>query len=101
MLITFKNWLRRYRGTSVLLELYFLSKFYLKEIGWLESRFLSQPVDQNKNPIPWLTYSSIHFLDQVLTPELSLLEFGCGNSTIWYSKRVKRVVSVEHDKSYF
>lgn len=101
MLITFKSLMRRCRGTAALLELYFLSKFYLKQSGWLESRYLSQPVDKDNNPIPWLSYSSIHFLDQTLSPEISMFEYGSGNSTIWYSQRVKHIVSVEHDKSFF
>ena len=101
MLIILKSWMRRYRGTAALLELYFLRKFYLKQSGWLESRYLSQPVDQDKNPIPWLTYSSIHFLNQALSPKMSLFEYGSGNSTLWYSQRVRHIVSVEHDKSFF
>lgn len=97
----FKKILRKYRWTSDILELYFLRRFYLTETGWLESRFRSRPMDRNRNPIPWLTYASIYFLNQVLSPELSLFEYGCGNSTIWFSERVGHVTSVEHDASYY
>src|SRR5690606_41690891 len=101
MLITLKSWMRRYRGTAALLERYFLRKFYLKQSGWLESRYLSQPVDQDNNPIPWLSYSSIHFLNQALSPDISLFQYRTGNSILPYSERLRHIAPVEHDNAFF
>ena len=48
--------------------------------------------------VPWLTEESIVFLDQYLKEhkDAKILEFGCGASTIWFSKRTKNLTSVEH-----
>jgi hypothetical protein len=73
---------------------------YLTEIGWFnafESRF---PVDEHNNPIPWVTYSFIDFIQQRLKKEHTVFEFGSGNSTFFYAKYAKKVVSVEHDKDW-
>lgn len=31
---------------------------------------------------------------------MSVFEYGCGESTLWWSSRVKEVISVEHDKDW-
>lgn len=51
------------------------------------------------NDLPWLTDSAIDFLQNHLTANqnLVMLEFGTGSSTLWFSKRVKKLVSIEHD----
>src|SRR5690606_37800193 len=101
MVDAIKRLLRKNRTTAAILELFFLKKKYLTQSGWLESRFQSRPLDQDGKPIPWLTYSAIYYLDQVLTPNLNVLEYGSGHSTIWYSQRVKFVNSFEHDEEYY
>ncbi len=97
-----KRILRLNRWTSRHLEAYFFSRKYLKPKGWFESRYLHQPLDENKNPIPWLTYSSIHFINQKLNLRpMSVFEFGSGNSTIWFSSRVERIISIENDIDFY
>ncbi|TFV97414.1 hypothetical protein E4S40_01800 [Algoriphagus kandeliae] len=67
----------------------------LKKIGWFRS-FRSRVVNDNKgNSIPWWTYSFIDFLEPRLNKNLRVLEFGCGNSSIYLSNRVKEVVAIE------
>lgn len=46
---------------------------------------------------PWMAAGAVRWLDDNLSPEMTLLEFGSGRSTIWYGARVGRVVSVEPD----
>ncbi len=96
-----KKILRANRYTFVLLEVYFFSKKFLKSKGWQHSRFMHQPLDANKEPLPWFTYASIYFIEQKLKRSHSVFEFGSGNSTRWFSKRVKNVVSVEHDTEFY
>jgi precorrin-6B methylase 2 len=74
---------------------------YLKEIGWFRSYYLKMPVDRFDKPIPWLTYPFIHFIEPRLKKTFNVFEFGSGNSSIWFAKRVNQIVSVEHDKSWF
>jgi hypothetical protein len=73
----------------------------LDDYGWIKSFNKKQSIDRNGSPIPWITYPAINFLNSRLNNELNLLEFGSGNSTLWFSKRVKRVFSVEHNKAWF
>lgn len=82
-----------------LFSLYSLRKWgYLKEVGWFESFRLGIPIDGNGNPIPWMTYCSISFLDKRINSDMSVFEYSCGNSTLWWAKRVQKLISCEHDK---
>jgi len=97
-----KQILRTNKITASLLEAYFVSKKYLKPKGWFISRFLNQPVDKDLIPIPWFTYSSIHFIDQKLkNTAFKVFEYGSGNSTIWFASKVESVISVEHDYEFY
>ncbi len=73
----------------------------LFEDGWYKSFKTKQSVDRNGNPIPWNTYSFIRFVEPRLKNNFNVFEYGCGNSTLWYAKRVKSIKAVEHDKSWF
>jgi hypothetical protein len=74
---------------------------YLNEVGWFESFLSLQSIDKNKNPIPWFSYPFIDFLNPRLTKNISVFEFGSGNSTLFFAKRVKEVLSVEHNKEWY
>lgn len=81
--------------------LYGLKKGILQESGWLLSFQLGQPVDQQKKPIPWMTYSFISFLEGRVKRSMDVFEYGCGNSTLWWASRVSSVISCEHDLEWF
>ncbi|MGL6015918.1 hypothetical protein [Aeromonas salmonicida] len=74
---------------------------YLKETGWLKAYCAGRSLDLEGNPIPWTTYAFIAFIEPRLHQGMSIFEFGAGSSTIWFSKRVGRVTSVEHDEQWF
>lgn len=76
-------------------------KGYLASIGWFTAFDTHQAVDANGAPLPWVTYSFIDFIKTRLTKELSIFEYGSGNSTLFYAHFVKRVVSVEHDEAWY
>jgi SAM-dependent methyltransferase len=76
-------------------------KGYLNDIGWFKAFDSRSPVDQDGNPIPWVTYSFIDFIKTRLGKEHTVFEFGSGNSTFFYAKYAGVVVSVEHDKEWF
>jgi len=78
----------------------FRSFGYLLETGWFESFKSGEPVDSELKPIPWFTYSAIDFLKEKLNSNLSILEFGSGNSTLFFAERVKKVISFEHNKDW-
>jgi len=74
---------------------------YLKEIGWFESFNKNQSIDGHSKPIPWFTYPSIDFIAPRLNNNIKVLEFGSGNSTIYFASKVSKVYSVEHNKLWF
>ena len=97
-----KKILRKNRFTGNILEVYFLSKKYLKPKGWFRSRYLHIPIDNNNAPVPWFTYSSKHFIEQkLLLKPMTVFEYGSGNSTLWFSSRVDSITSIENDKDFY
>lgn len=74
---------------------------FLFEKGWWESWKAKEPVDINKDPLPWVTYSFIDFIGDRLKSDMVIFEYGSGNSTLYYSNKVKEVHAVEHDLEWF
>lgn len=73
---------------------------YLDECGWLASRASGQSVDRDGNPIPWITYAALAFLQERVTSDMRVFEFGSGNSTLWWAERVREITAVEHDETW-
>ncbi len=80
---------------------YLLSKNHLKKSGWKKSVMQRLPLDMQGAELPWFTYAAIYFLDKRLQAHFRIFEYGSGNSTLWFSYRVKRVLSVEHDPLWY
>lgn len=74
---------------------------YFNEIGWINSFKNQMPMDKSSNPLPCVTYGFIDFISDRLNKNMDIFEYGSGNSTLWYAKKVNTVVSVEHDKKWF
>jgi hypothetical protein len=68
--------------------------------GWIASVESGRPVNAQGQPIPWFTYPAIDFLDSKILPNWSVLEWGCGNSTLWWAAKTARVFSVEHNAEW-
>ncbi len=58
-------------------------------------------VDANGTPIPWYTYSAIDFLAQRNFEGKKILEFGGGQSTLWWSARAASVLTIEQDAGWY
>lgn len=86
-------------GIGAYMQLFLRS--YLKDIGWIRSYHSKQSVDAQGQPIPWFTYSFIHFLEKRLKKNFDVFEYGCGNSTIWFAQRVNSIDAVEGDLKWF
>ncbi len=74
---------------------------YLNKIGWFESFNSKRSINKNGKSIPWFTYPFIDFLSPRLIKDLVVFEFGSGNSTLFFSEKVKRVISIEHQKEWY
>ena len=74
---------------------------FLYQTGWMNSLHLKKPIDRDGNNIPWMNYSIVEFLKERLTKDITLFEYGSGFSTLFYSKHVKNVISIEYNKKWF
>ena len=74
---------------------------YLTDVGWFNAFKCGEPVGNNFEPLPWFTYSFIDFLTERLNNKLNIFEFGSGNSTLFFAKRIKHVTSVEHNVEWY
>ncbi len=52
-------------------------------------------------PIPWYTYPAIDFLSQRDFVGRHVLEFGGGQSTLWWSRKATNVLTFEEDEQYY
>ncbi|QQS35234.1 MAG: FkbM family methyltransferase [Ignavibacteriales bacterium] len=73
---------------------------FLKDSGWFNAFESGKPIDGEGNPLPWLTYSFIDFLTPRLNNQISVFEYGAGNSTLYFAKNVSKVIAVEHSNSW-
>lgn len=72
----------------------------LKEDGWIRSLAAGVPVDAEGRPLPWINYPTIDFLARRVRPEMSVFEYGCGHSTLWWAARVREVIACDHDADW-
>jgi hypothetical protein len=72
----------------------------LRAQGWFRSIRLGSPVDRGGKPIPWINYAAIALLAERVRPDFKVFEYGAGHSTLWWSERVARVCSCEHDAAW-
>jgi hypothetical protein len=75
-------------------------KSYLHQTGWLRSLADGRPVDRLGGELPWMNYAVVRLLQDRLSSDLDLFEYGSGSSTAYFAKLVRRVTSVEHDQSW-
>jgi len=75
-----------------------LARDYLDRKGWFHS--LSGESRDSSGPVPWITYPAAAMLSRIIRPDFKVFEFGCGASTIWWSKRIQEVVAVDHNRQW-
>lgn len=50
---------------------------------------------------PWITFDAIQYLQERVQPSHRIFEFGGGGSTLFFLRRCKELVTVEHDAKWF
>ncbi|MBI4394429.1 MAG: class I SAM-dependent methyltransferase [Euryarchaeota archaeon] len=70
------------------------------ETGHAHSALVGRAENAAHDPIPWYTYGATAFLAGLETAPLAILEFGGGQSTIWWAHRAARVTTIEDDPSW-
>lgn len=96
---TLVNLLVNPQKLRVLLSLEYFG--YLKDKNWMASVLSKESVGVSSIPIPWFTYPFIDFIKERLNSEMNVLEFGSGNSTLWFAEKVKNITSIEHNKAWY
>jgi hypothetical protein len=51
--------------------------------------------------LPWISIRAVDFLNREVRSDFQVFEYGGGGSTLYWNSRVKKVVTVEHDASWF
>jgi hypothetical protein len=87
----------RVLSTDLYASIVLRRRSFLTEMGWFESWRSKRSIDRLGNPVPWITYPALMFLQSRVLSDWCVFEYGSGNSTLWWSKRVAKVVSCEHD----
>jgi hypothetical protein len=57
--------------------------------------------DPLKNDHPWITFKAEEFLRKILQKDMTVFEYGSGSSTLYFSRRVAHVYSIEHHLEWF
>jgi hypothetical protein len=71
------------------------------EYGYLNTVSEQKSIDSSHQPIPWFTYPAIEYLSQLDLREKRIFEWGSGNSSAFFAKRCKQIISVESDEEWY
>ena len=77
-----------------------LYNFHYK-YGYTNTRLRLKPLDANNEPLPWFTYPAIEYLEQLDLSHKSIFEWGSGNSSLYFAKRCRSIISIESDKNWY
>ncbi len=69
--------------------------------GLFKSSLRGKSVSRAGEPLPWYTYPCLHFLEFRDFSDATVLEYGGGQSTLWWAARAKQVVTIEQDKQWY
>jgi len=54
-----------------------------------------------KKRMPWLAKGAVDWLENNLTKDFKILEFGSGGSTLFFAERCKEVITIENNKKFY
>jgi len=69
--------------------------------GHLRSAATLRSIDARGEAIPWITYPALEYIKQLDFSDKTVFEYGCGGSTIFWSRLARHVDSVEHDSAFY
>ena len=71
------------------------------EVGQYKTICRWDCVDRYNNPIPWYSYPAIEYIKQLDFSDKTIFEYGSGNSTMFWARRCKKLVSVEDNQQWY
>ncbi len=69
--------------------------------GHFKSSFRMKAVDKAGNPLPWYTYPCIDFLLRRNFKQKRVMEFGGGQSSVWWGQQAQSVLTFEGNKEWY
>lgn len=54
-----------------------------------------------KDKVQWITFKAKVWMESYLKPDMFVFEYGSGGSTLFLSSRINKLISIEHDKSWY
>lgn len=78
-----------------------ITETLLKKFGLLRSFQKKISVDAQGNPIPWYTYPAVEYLEQFDFSNKTIFEYGMGNSTLYWSRYVKKVICADNSQDWY
>lgn len=57
-------------------------------------------MDKEIDGLPWITYKAQNKLDSLVNERLSVFEWGCGGSSVYFANRVKKIITIEHNREW-
>lgn len=76
-------------------------QFEKNKVSWVKSFISGFCQDENGDFLPWTTYQFIEFIKTKLNKEQIIFEYGSGSSTLFFAKRVKKVIALESNFDWF
>lgn len=71
------------------------------EQGFAQALIANKCIDMAGQPIPWYTYPAIEYISQFDLTAMNIFEYGCGNSSLFWASRAKKVVSIENNQEWY
>jgi len=68
--------------------------------GHARSALRGRAVDREGAPLPWYTYPAVDLLRAKELGDCRVLEFGAGQSTLWWATRAREVITLEGDPTW-
>ncbi len=68
---------------------------YLQQMGWFKTLLTGSSVARDGTPVPWWSYSFFLLIQDRLKPQMSVYEYGSGNSTSWMARKVRSILATE------
>lgn len=74
---------------------------WAQRTGFARSALAGKAMDAAGQPVPWYNLTLIDFLNTIDFSNDSVLEFGSGQSTLWWSSKAASVTAVEESAEWF
>lgn len=71
------------------------------DYGHMQTARMSSCIDAKGRPIPWYTYPAIEYIKQLDFSEKVVFEYGSGNSTLFWGKFSRKLISVEDNDWWY